>query len=804
MHSTDHAERNKNAPVANTERPYGTDQSLSSVWGQVSQLADAMPQLVWIAQPNGEVVYYNDRITDFSGAYKDNEGNWMWEGLLHPDDKTSTDKAWKEAVRTGGTYDIEHRVLMKDGEYRWHLSRAYPQQDKNGTILRWLGTATDIHEQKLVEQKVKEAEKRWRTALEATEMGTWEYDPANKTFFLSDVAKKIRGIGPEFDKPFEIHRETIHPDDLHQVVNAMEQALAKGDENVFQVAYRVFKKGQQGLYWIRSIGKVICGPDKRPHRVIGIMQDITAQKAAEEQLQYLATLTQNIADAVVGTDLNQLITNWNKGAEELYGWKKEEIMGKNVDDVLQTTFLSENDRKALDVEFNTEGHWDGEVYQKHKNGQLLTVLVSVARMMDARGIHIGAVAVNKDVTAQRKAAQLLKESESRFRVLTNTIPQIVWVSSAEGHMEYLNEQWYKITGQSVIEAMENRIEMMHPGDVQVMSEKWQKALVDGKSFSAEYRLRNKITGHYRWFFCNIQPLKNDEGKVLKWIGASTDIQHFKDISVVLEQQVQERTLELEQLNRTLQDKAEELRRSNEDLQQFAHVASHDLKEPLRKIKTYGSRLVDEFGSTLPAKALSYLEKMESAATRMNSMIDGVLGYSMLGASEQVIEPVDLNELIENIKSDLEIVIEQKNAVIEYEKLPVIEGAPILIYQLFYNLINNSLKFSIAGTVPRIRLSSSDYNVAQVKHNIPLKPGIQYKRLTVADNGIGFDQAYAEKIFKTFTRLNAKDKYEGTGLGLSLCKKIVQRHHGTIEATGKLNEGAEFTIVLPEHQSAKYA
>ena len=206
MHSTDHAERNKNAPVANTERPYGTDQSLSSVWGQVSQLADAMPQLVWIAQPNGEVVYYNDRITDFSGAYKDNEGNWMWEGLLHPDDKTSTDKAWKEAVRTGGTYDIEHRVLMKDGEYRWHLSRAYPQQDKNGTILRWLGTATDIHEQKLVEQKVKEAEKRWRTALEATEMGTWEYDPANKTFFLSDVAKKIRGIGPEFDKPFEIHR----------------------------------------------------------------------------------------------------------------------------------------------------------------------------------------------------------------------------------------------------------------------------------------------------------------------------------------------------------------------------------------------------------------------------------------------------------------------------------------------------------------------------------------------------------------------------------------------------------------------
>jgi PAS domain S-box-containing protein len=549
---------------------------------------------------------------------------------------------------------------------------------------------------------------------------------------------------------------------------------------------------------------VIFDKDKKPHRVIGIMQDITGQKAAEEKLHYLATLTQNIADAVIGVDLEQIITNWNKGAEELYGWKKEEIMGKNVEDILHTEFISESDRNACEYEFHNAGHWDGEVHQKHKDGHVLTIMVSVARMMDARGVHIGAVAVNKDVTAQRKAAQLLKESETRFRVLTNTIPQIVWVSSAEGHMEYLNEQWYKITGQTVNEALENRIEMMHPGDVQVMSEKWQKALRDGKSFYAEYRLKNKITGNYRWFFCNIQPLKNDEGKVLKWIGASTDIQHFKDISVVLEQQVQERTIELEKLNKTLQDKAEELRRSNEDLQQFAHVASHDLKEPLRKIKTYGSRLVDEYGDILPAKAKSYLDKMESAATRMNSMIDGVLGYSMLSATEQVIEKVDLNELLENIQSDLEILIQQKQAVFEYEALPEIEGSPILLYQLFYNLINNSLKFSIAGVQPRISISSSDYTVSQVMGHSTLKPGIPYKRITVADNGIGFEREYAEKIFKTFTRLNARDKYEGTGLGLSLCKKIVQRHSGTIDADGKLNEGSVFTIVLPQQQLVKNA
>jgi PAS domain S-box-containing protein len=224
---------------------------------QISQLADAMPQLVWIAKPNGEVVYYNNRVSDFSGAYKDESGKWSWDGLLHPDDKIPTEQAWTEAIRTGGIYEKEHRVKMKDGSYCWHLSRAFPQKDQHGNILRWMGTATDIDEQKQVEQKIKEAEERWRTALESTEMGTWEYDPTNKTFFLSDVAKKIRGIGPEFDKPFEIHRETIFPEDLQLVIDAMEDALNRAEEKVFQVAYRVYKKGHEELYWIRSIGKVI-------------------------------------------------------------------------------------------------------------------------------------------------------------------------------------------------------------------------------------------------------------------------------------------------------------------------------------------------------------------------------------------------------------------------------------------------------------------------------------------------------------------------------------------------------------------
>ncbi|MGZ3848926.1 MAG: PAS domain-containing sensor histidine kinase [Flavisolibacter sp.] len=761
-------------------------------------LADAMPQLFWIAQADGRVVYYNSRVEEFAGAQKDEMGKWSWTGLLHEDDLEATARLWSEAVLTGGVYETEHRLHMKDGSFRWHLSRAFPQKNEKGEVISWFGTATDIHEQKRVEEKIKEAEERWRTALEATEIGTWEFDPGSKRFYLSDVALKIRGLGQEVDRPFVLHRETIHPDDVRQVDEAMQAALDRGIEETFSMEYRVYKKNTDQWCWIRSIGRPLMDPAGRVYRVIGIMQDITERKESEEKLRYLATLTQHIAGAVIGTDSSHHITNWNKGAEEMYGWKEAEVMGKSAQDLLGTQFLSERDEKTWREIFTDKGQWQGEVWQKTKEGQTISVLASIAKVTDGRGQPIGSVAVNKDITAQHQAAQLLKESEARFRLLTNTVPQIIWISTGERELEYLNDQWFQITGQPTEEGLKNRMDMMHPADRKGMEEKWAKALETREAFDAEYRLKVRNSEAYRWFYCKIQPLKNEEGQVVKWIGAASDIQHFKDISVLLNQEVQERTMELHRLNLALQKQAAELQRSNEDLQQFAHVASHDLKEPLRKIKTYGSRLQEEYGALLPEKARTFLDKMDSAATRMSSMIDGVLGYSMLGATEQVTEPVDLNELMTQIEADLEVLIQQKNAKIHYRDLPLMEASGILMYQLFYNLINNSLKFSRSQVDPEIVLSSAPLTEEERRAHF-LLPGRAYVSITVKDNGIGFEQQHADRIFKTFTRLNSRDRYEGTGLGLSLCQKIVQRHHGHIRAEGSPQQGSTFHIILPLRQ-----
>ena len=253
----------------------------------------------------------------------------------------------------------------------------------------------------------------------------------------------------------------------------------------------------------------------------------------------------------------------------------------------------------------------------------------------------------------------------------------------------------------------------------------------------------------------------------------------------LEQAVRRRTQELRRLNHSLET-------SNEDLQQFAHVASHDLKEPVRKIRTFTGRLLDEYAGHLPHEALGFLQKIMQATIRMGMMIEGVLTYSISNSNEQPMEKIDLNEIFSQIEFDLELAIQETGAEIRRGELPHIEGGRVLIYQLFYNLINNALKFSRDVDKPLIVIES----------RVTQGAGKRFAELTVRDNGIGFDAAQADTIFEAFARLNSKDKFEGTGLGLALCKKIADRHHGSIAATGVRGEGAMFVVRLPLTQTEK--
>ncbi len=247
------------------------------------------------------------------------------------------------------------------------------------------------------------------------------------------------------------------------------------------------------------------------------------------------------------------------------------------------------------------------------------------------------------------------------------------------------------------------------------------------------------------------------------------------------------------MERRVKLRTEELKRSNDDLHQFAHVASHDLKEPLRKIATFSDILQHEQGDKLTPRGKLYLEKIELAAKRMSTMIEGVLNYSTLATEEKQFERVSLENILSDVQNDLELAIIQKGATIEYGNLPDLCGMPLLLHQLFYNLINNSLKFSRPGTPPHISIGVEPAAPPAMNEH---RQDLKFVRITLRDNGIGFKQEYAEQMFAVFSRLNPKDRFEGTGLGLALCRKIVRRHHGEISAEGREGEGSCFHLTLP--------
>lgn len=266
---------------------------------------------------------------------------------------------------------------------------------------------------------------------------------------------------------------------------------------------------------------------------------------------------------------------------------------------------------------------------------------------------------------------------------------------------------------------------------------------------------------------------------------------IRSFNLQLEQKVKARTLELENAKGKLEVVNEKLVRSNSDLEQFAYVASHDLQEPLRKIQIF-TEMAEKTNDRQAADG--YFEKIHSSARRMTDLIKSVLNYSRLSKTDDQFERVDLNRLVENVKLDFELLIQEKKATITNEKLPSIWGIPLQLNQLFFNLFSNALKFS--GTTPVITISSRVVTGTEADTAGQLHADTSYLEIVFADNGIGFEQQYADQIFTIFQRLHDKKSYEGTGIGLALCKKIVENHHGYITAKSAPGKGAAFYIYFP--------
>lgn len=622
---------------------------------------------------------------------------------------------------------------------------------------------------------LKRNEDLYKTIANASPASLWMSDKNADLIYINQTWIDWTG------RPFEAHlgkgwMESLLPADRESTEKRYLEDFASRRD--FRVEFRI-QRFDGEVRWCEKEGNPVYGSSGDFEGYVGYCSDITDRKTAEEALREsearFRTMADNIPNLAWMADAAGWIFWYNKKWYEYTGTTPEQMEGwgwqsvhhpEELPKVLEAWKGSIQNGRPFDMIFPLKG----------ADGVFKQFLTRVLPVRNAQGEIVQWFGTNTDVTAQIQVELALKESSEKFRTVLEALPQMTWTNLPTGEVTFFNQKWYKYTGLDFDQTKNWLWQVaVHADDLEHTTNAYKDALLSGRVFQIENRIR-KADGTYRWHLTRALPVKSENDEIILWVGTATDIHKQKMAEEQLENIVRERTIQLE--------------RSNRDLQQFAHVASHDLKEPLRKIRTFSFRLEDEFGSTLAEKAKEYLGKIHSATERMNNMIEGVLTYSKADGAEDIVERVDLNQVIKSIENDLEVLINQRGAVIQASPLPVIDGANVLMYQLFYNLINNSIKFSKPETPPVVLISATDLMIN----------GIDFTQVRLEDNGIGFEQEYAQKIFDTFTRLHSKDKFEGTGLGLSLCKKIVERYKGTIEAFGKKDTGATFIINLPNRQT----
>lgn len=416
------------------------------------------------------------------------------------------------------------------------------------------------------------------------------------------------------------------------------------------------------------------------------------------------------------------------------------------------------------------------------------------------GYLSGVIALCQDVTEQVESRKKEQQAEEKLRLAIESADLGTYEFDVLTGKLTVSDRFKEIWGLQGDVSREALVNKIHRDDRFIREQAHLQSLITGHLF---YEARVVVGNHeHKWVRINGQVLFED-GKPVSLIGVVQDITNQKDYTDQLNRLVQERTEELQSLNEELATANEELNEANtqlvtanRDLEQFAYVASHDLQEPLRKLQTFSHLLRDRFSSELSEGAQMYIEKITSSAVRMSHLIKDILDYSRLGHNKPLFQPVDLNLIVSNVLGDYELMIKQKKITFQADNLPVVEAIPIQMNQLFYNLIGNSVKFVRKGVDPLIRVKCIRLTPEESENFARLKKDGTYFRITVSDNGIGFSQQYAEHIFSIFQQLNGRSKFGGYGIGLSLCKRIVENHGGIIYANGVENEGAAFTFILP--------
>ena len=521
---------------------------------------------------------------------------------------------------------------------------------------------------------------------------------------------------------------------------------------------------------------------------MNMLVDITRRKSDEEKAAMLSSIVKSSNAAIISKTLNGIVTSWNPAAQHIFGYTSDEMIGQPIIKLIPHDLYHEEEeilgklRKGEIIDHM-------ETIRITKDGHLIDISLTVSPVRDESGKIIGVSKIARDISSVKRAERLIKESDERFRMAVEATKLGTWEYDPITQELTWSKECKRIYGLQEEEQIDYNFFLAHiyNEDYDFVNHEIEKTLDPAGNGNYDIRFRiTKKNGAIRWVRSQGKMYFNNQGLAERFIGTVLDITEEKMAKEELEQLVSERTKELKLMNKQLQ-------RSNSDLAQFASVASHDLQEPLRKVQMYCDRILENPDDN--EVYLKFLPRIISSSARMSQLIKDVLHYALISDGTNELQEIDLNVIFDNVLSDFEVSIREKGAVLKADLLPKIKGNASQIQQLFANLISNSIKFSSAKPVINItsRILRKNEVLGRYKN---IHEAHSYVELKFKDNGIGFDQKYAQQVFEIFQRLQDRSVYSGTGIGLAVCKKIVENHHGLINVESAPEIGTTFTVLLP--------
>jgi PAS domain S-box-containing protein len=716
-------------------------------------------------------------------------GKPLLEGIPEFKGQSAFDKI-AGVYQTGISYhETESEVRsLEDGKEKISYFDVYyePYFDEGSSTVSGVFTlSTDVTEKVLAKRKIEESETKLRSILNSapTAMGVFVgpdlvLENPNQ-FFI-----ELMGAGPDIEgRSFRKLLSGLVEDGL-KFLQLLDTVRTTGQTFDAQEVAVFFKADAKTRYFNISFIPLF-NDNGEVYAVLDVSVDVTRQLTTRRRLlviesRFRDTVMQAPVAIAIFRGSDHIIEVANDEHLKLWGRTADEVTGRPLFEALPE--LARHGYKELltHVLETGEPYYARELYtdlrrdDRHQ-GLYLNFVYEALREND--GTISGVMVVATEVTEQVQARKKIELAEERLRLAVQSAGLGTYEIDMVNDAITTSERFLQIWGATKPLSRVEFAGAIHPDDLEIRALALKQAEERG-DLSYEARVLGQ-NGVLRWVKVTGKYIYDGDRNPLTLIGVVQDITEQKEFAQELAKQVKEKTHDLEVTNK-------ELQRSNANLEEFAHAASHDLKEPIRKIHFFTHQLKNQLADRLEPDEVHSLGRIENSTQRMGNLIEDLLQYSHVSQRPHETEAVDLNVKLQRVLEDLELDIAEKQASIRVGNLPVIQGYRRQLQQLFQNLISNALKYSKAGLRPEIEISASLSTLDDRLYNV----------ISVRDNGIGFEKQYSEKIFQMFSRLHGKEAYSGTGVGLSIAKKVVENHSGFIRVESEPEKGSRFDVYLP--------